>query len=81
VSLELIWDLTDDGPADYDGEFIPEMFVSALESGAIQSLPIGWARAFDRNPPELRTEMSAEIPREVVQAAMDRVLRSLGKGE
>ena len=80
VSLEMIWDLGAGDPIDYEEEFIPEMFVCGLEGNVLQFLPAKWARAFDRNPLELSLAMPTEIPREVVQAAIDRALGSIGKG-
>jgi hypothetical protein len=82
VSLQIIWELADGDPIDYEEEFIPEMFVCSLEGKVLQFLPARWARVFGRDPLELSLGMAAEIPREVVQAAIDRALSSIGgRGE
>jgi hypothetical protein len=78
VSLEIIWELADGDPIDYEEEFIPEMFVCSLEGKVLQFLPARWAHAFDRDPLELSLAMATEIPREVVRAAIDRALSSMG---
>jgi hypothetical protein len=80
VSLEMIWELSDGDPINYEEEFIPEMFVCSLEGKVIQFLPARWARAFDRDPLELSLGTATDIPREIVQAAIDQALGSMGRG-
>jgi hypothetical protein len=73
LALEKIWDLAGGDPADYDDD-IPEMFVMGLMGRVIECLPGKWASAFDRELLDSGLEMRAGVPREVIQAAIDRAM-------